>query len=60
MKCTVCEKSHGFAYLYTISGYALNQIFPTLIDFDVQEMVVELPFHVCNHCLDSKQVFSNF
>ena len=58
MKCTVCGNSHGFVHLYTISGFALNQLFPVMIDWELQEMVADLPFHVCNCCLDAKQVFS--
>jgi len=58
MRCTVCEKSHGFAYLYTISGFALNQLFPALIDGEIQEAVADMPFHICNDCLDSTHIFS--
>lgn len=51
MNCTVCGRSHGFHQLYTISGYALNQLFPSMVNSEFQEMVSEMPFHICTDCL---------
>jgi hypothetical protein len=51
VRCVICERSHGFHQLYTISGFALNQIFPSMIQEELQYMVEELPFHVCTECL---------